>query len=94
MPLTRIWVKKDGPIAIFIQVATTPDEEAWEDCKRLLAELLDVAASSHRSELTEGYTISYGMQAPHDQGYLELISDSIFRQIAKEVAPWRLNIGR
>jgi len=53
-----------------------------------------VAARTYGAELSAGYTIQYGLEAPQDQEYLELMSDRVFKQIAQEVAPWRLNSGR
>jgi hypothetical protein len=92
--ITSIWVKRACPIEVFIQTAELPDEEAWQDCQRLMKELLDTAASSHAAHFSAGYAVRCGLQAPHDEGYVELISDGIFRQIANELAPWRLNKGR
>jgi hypothetical protein len=89
-----IWIKKGRQVHLFVHVAESPDEEDWEDFKRLAKELLDVAARNYRAELSAGYTIRYGLQAPPDQEYQELMSDSLFKQIAREVAPWRLNSGR
>jgi hypothetical protein len=89
-----IWVKKGGQVRFFIQVAELPGEEDWEDCQRLVKELLDVAAKSYGAELSGGYTIQYGLEVLQDQEYLELMSDRVFKQIAQEVAPWRLNSGR
>ncbi len=92
--IKSIWVKKEGQVRFFVQVAELPDEEDWEDCQRLVKELLDVAARTYGAELSAGYTIQYGLEAPQDQEYLELMSDRVFKQIAQEVAPWRLNSGR
>lgn len=89
-----IWGKKESQVHLLIQVSELPDEESWEDCQRLMKELLDVTARSYEAEFRAGYTIQHSLQAPQDQEYMELISDRIFKRIAEEVAPWRLESGR
>src|SRR5918993_5721885 len=70
--IESIWVKKGDQFHLFIQVAELPGEEEWEDFQRLAKELLDVAARNYRAELSAGYVIQRGLQAPQNREYLEL----------------------
>jgi hypothetical protein len=46
------------------------------------------------SKHTIRFTVQYGSAVPNDQGYQEMMSDRIFKKIAKRHAPWRLEHGR
>ena len=46
--------------------------------------------SKHKIE----YKIQNGLTVPQDDGYRELMSDRLFKKIAKKHAPWRLGAGQ
>ena len=87
--MQSIWIKESNTqLQFFVQAAGAPGEKEWEDCQRLVKEMVDVAVPN------ADHTIRYGSTVPQAEGYLELMSDGLFKRIAKEVAPWRLDIAR
>lgn len=92
--IEKIWAKRDEKINLFIQTATEPTEKSREDCKRLFEELLEVAARYHPDALDLARRYQFGLSPPTEVGYIEVMSDDIFRQIAEKHAPWRLEHGR
>jgi len=93
--IKSIWLKKgDGQVHFFIEAMNVPDEEQWESCQRHIGEMVDVAARFDEVAFSAGHTIQYGSLIPQDEGYLELMSDRQFKEIATKHAPWRLDSGR
>jgi hypothetical protein len=92
--IEKIWMKSDDKIQLFIQTSIEPDERKSEDCRRLFNELLDVAVRHHPTALSHARRYQFSLSPPTEEGYVEVMSDNIFRQIAEKHAPWRLERGR
>ena len=79
-----------GLCLAYVQVNRPPSQAEEDDCKRLLGEIFDAALAGTSMRLK----VVQGKQRPLAAGYQEAISGEIFKMIAKEVAPWRLDAGR
>ena len=90
--ITRIFVKEAGDktMTIYLQTSQQPSVEDWEDCQRMLQEILDAAFK----DTYDRYNMAYGRKRPKDGPYIEIMSPAIFKMIATEVAPHRLSAGR
>jgi hypothetical protein len=76
--------------AVHVEAARLPSQDEQDDCERLLGEIFDVvlAGTALRLEVTQD------KRPPTKPGYREAMSQAIFKTIAKDVAPWRLDAGR
>jgi hypothetical protein len=93
--IQRIWIKKgDRQVHFFVEAANAPDGQEWERCQRHVRMMVEEGARLNAEAIGNGHTIRYGTKVPLDEDYLELMSDRIFEQIAREHAPWRLSDGR
>jgi hypothetical protein len=89
--ITHIFVRRSGStLFLHVQTERGPSSEEWEDCQRLLGEILDAACE----DLSVRYEIARGTKPPSPDGYIEIMSDHLFKRIAADVAPWRLSAGR
>lgn len=87
--IRSLWIRQvNRRIEIFVEMASALADEEREDCLRLVKEMLDVAMPGL------GHAVAFGAKVPQGEDCLELMSDRLFQQIAKEVAPWRLRGGR
>jgi hypothetical protein len=87
----RIYMKSEaGCCVICIQSASKPADEEWDACCGLMNEILNMALDG-QATLQE---IVGQRDAPGSAELVEIMSPSIFREIAKEVDPSRLDIGR
>jgi hypothetical protein len=82
-----------------VQAAAAQDEKEWDDFHYLSGEvfkaverLLDELAPSSKHKIE--YRIQHGPTVPQDAGYRELMSDRVFKKLAKKHAPRRLRLGR
>jgi hypothetical protein len=90
-----IWLKRsDHLVQLFIKVASVPGEDEREDCDRLLGEVIEAGARYDAATFGGRHTIRYGYAVPAQEGFVELMSDRVFRAIARKRAPWRLRRGR
>ena len=97
--IQSIWVKdSNGELQFFVEATDEQDEKEWDDFDYLVREVLKAGErmldelapdSKHRVK----HTIQHGPTVPRDQGYQELMSDRVFKKIAKRLAPWRLENG-
>ena len=98
--IKSIWIRENNrQLQLFVETADEQDEKEWEDFDYLVREWLDVKEKlldeqepDLKHELR--YTVRHGSAVPEKRGYRELMSDRLFKKIAKEVAPSRLEIGR
>ncbi len=97
--IERLWIRKsNNQYQLFVQTAGTKDKESLDGFNYLVGEVfknmervLDELAPGAKHKIE--HTIQYGSDAPHDGEYQELMSDTVFRKIAKKHAPWRLEEG-
>ncbi len=95
-----IWIKEsNGEFQLFVEAATTPDEKERDDFDYLMREMFDEGEElldelEPSSKHTIRFTAEYGPSVPKDRGYREMMSDRMFKAIAKKRAPWRLDNGR
>ena len=98
--IKSIWIKEsDGQFHLFVEAITAQDDKEWNDFDYLAGEvfraverLLDELAPNSKHKIK--HTIQHGPSVPKDRGYRELMSDRVFKAIAKKHAPWRLEGGR
>lgn len=84
--LTHIFGRvKDGQVQLHFTPALAPEREA--QCVRLASEVIAVAFEGQSPVATFG-------PAPQDAGWVTLMSQDIFKALAQEGAPWRLEQGR
>jgi hypothetical protein len=98
--MESIWIREESALLqLFVQTAESQDEKEWDDLNYLLREMFDVKEkaldelepdSKHKIE----YLIEHGPSVPKDRGYRELMSDRLFKKLAKKYSPGRLEIGR
>lgn len=98
--IRSIWIKEaNGQFQLFVEASVTPDEKERDDFDYLIREILDEGEelldelepnSKHKIQSA----VEYGPAAPEHRGYQELMSERLFRMIAKRHAPWRLEDGR
>lgn len=74
--------------SVYVQADVRPSSMERDDCARLLGEIFDEVLAGTQIRLE----VICGKQTP--LGYREVLSQEIFKAIAKEVAPWRLDAGR
>src|SRR5215471_1197836 len=85
-----IWIKEgNGQLHLFVEAAATQNQREWDDFGYLIDEVIN-AGEDHKV----GHTVQHGPTVPQDRGYHELMSDRVFKKIAKKHAPWRLENGR
>jgi hypothetical protein len=81
--------KPDGCF-VHLHVNQLPDAKEQDACKRLLGDVLEVVLEGSGTPLT----VSFSKSSTAPNGFKEALSDDIFKMIAQEVAPWRLDVGR
>ena len=95
-----IWIKENqGQLQLFVEATAPQEDKEWDDFNyltgsvfRIAEELLDELEPASKHKIR--HTIQHGPSVPKDQGYRELMSDRVFKRIAKRDAPWRLENGR
>lgn len=95
-----IWIKEnEDQFDLFVETTTPQDDKEWDDFDYLAGrvfkvaeKLLDESAPDSKHEIK--HSIQHGSSVPKDGGYRELMSDRVFKMIAKRHAPWRLEDGR
>jgi len=99
--IQSIWIKesKKSEFQLFVEATATQDNKEWDDFDYLAGEvfkgverLLDESAPNSKHKIK--HTIQHGPSVPKDHEYRELMSDRVFKKIAKKHAPWRLDNGR
>jgi hypothetical protein len=98
--IRRLWIREsDGHFHLFVEMAAVPNKKTSDNVAHHIKRTLD-AVGQGLDELFPGpkhlmeHTIQYGRSVPRNHGYRVLMSDGVFKRIAKEVAPWRLEDGR
>ena len=95
-----IWIKENkDQFDLFVEATAPQDDKEWDDFDYLAGQVFKVAEklldeSAPDSKHKIKYTIQHGPSVPKDHGYRELMSDRVFKKIAKRDAPWRLENGR
>ncbi len=98
--IRRIWIKEsDGHFQLFLEVATVPNKQTSDNVAYHIERTLKAVGRGLDELFPDSkhlidHTIQYGRSVPRNQGYRVLMSDGVFKRIAKEVAPWRLEVGR
>jgi hypothetical protein len=95
-----VWIKESkGQIHLFVEATAAQDDKEWDDFDYLAGEvfkaverLLDKEEPHLRHKIK--YAIQRGAAVPKNDGYRELMSGRVFKRIAKQHAPWRLERGR
>jgi hypothetical protein len=83
--IQSVWIKESkGQFDLFVEATATQDEKEWDDFDYLAGQVFN-AGEKHKI---------HGSTVPKDRGYRELMSDRVFKAIAKKHAPWRLENGR
>jgi hypothetical protein len=89
--IERILVEcANNECCVFVQAPDNTSNDEWSDCDRLVREVLDLGLRAAGIS----YELAHGETLVDSRNYQEIMSDKIFRQIAAEVAPWRLDSGR
>jgi hypothetical protein len=97
--IESLWIRKNNDqYQLFVQTAGTKDKESLDGFNYLVGEVfknmeraLDELAPGAKHKIE--HTIQYGPSAPRDGEYQELMSDRVFKMIAKRHTPWRLDDG-
>ena len=76
--------------SVHVQAAHLPSPGEWDDCERLLGEVFGAVLAEANLHLN----LTHDKNPPARLGYQEVMSHDIFKMIAKDVAPWRLDAGR
>lgn len=79
-----------GLCTVVVQSVKSPPPPEWNDCVRLLAETFDALLE----DTDVRSAVKLDKAAEIHARYVEAMSEPIFRMIAKDVAPWRLDAGR
>jgi hypothetical protein len=83
----RIYLRMgEKSVEVYFECKREPPDEQWESCCYLIDEMLDVMFENDRLR-----DISWKLERPSNEEFVEIMSDSIFREIAKSLAPWRLS---
>lgn len=82
--------KNTNTPVIHIQTNKTPSTSDWEDLLRLINEIININSAKHQIQVK----VTHSNLPPIDKSFQEIMSNEIFKMIAKDVAPWRLDIGR
>jgi hypothetical protein len=89
--IDAIYIANDASdCSVHLQVAYLPPDDERDDCERLLREIFDTVLMDTKLRLA----LTQDKRLPARSGYHEAISQEIFKKIAKDVAPWRLDVGR
>jgi hypothetical protein len=98
--IESLWIRESGgQYQLFVQTGAQQDKEKLDGFDYLAGEIFKGAermldevepGSKHKIE----YTTHHGPAVPKDRGYRELMSESVFKKIASEHAPWRLESSR
>lgn len=70
----------------FVQSELRPSDEEWNDCCRLIYEILDIAFDGQAVH----QEVVWQPNMPESGDYLKIMTQSIFEEIAREVAPSQL----
>lgn len=91
-----IWIRRSGGRAYFhVQATDMPNDEEPEAFHDQIETMIDVAKEVDRASFRAAFTIRYSpRRVPRGVGYRILMSDRLFREIARRRAPWRLTDGR
>jgi hypothetical protein len=98
--IKSIWIKAGrDQFHLFVVATAEQGENEWDDFDYLAGAVFkSVERALDEREPTSKHKIEYtsqnGLTVPQDDGYRELMSDRVFKKIAKEHAPWRLENGR
>ena len=93
---TYRWIKRvlmhDGPtVCLYAQHAECPppDSDRMDACTKMFHEIFQAVYEQRKA-----LKVEYGFELPSGQGWEVLMSDEVFKRLATEVAPWRLEAGR
>ena len=98
--IQSIWIREsNGQYPLFVQMTEEQDEKEWDDLEYLVRERMagaerTLAKWEPGSEHTIEHIIKHGPTVPGNENHRELMSDRLFRMLAKRHAPWRLEEGR
>ena len=79
-----------GTVMLWIDCSEPPPASSVEACSAMFKEIFEVVYGGRSRELM----LEYRDAAPNSADFKMIMSDEIFKRLAKEVAPWRLNDGR
>lgn len=97
--IKSIWINEArGQFRLFVEATDEQDAKEWDDFDYLAGSVFkSVERALDEREPTSKHKIEYriqnGLTVPQDDGYRELMSDRVFKKIAKRIAPWRLDNG-
>lgn len=75
---------------VFVYAKQVQVDSEWNDCVRLLSEIFDEILQS-----PSDYSITADdRESSTSNNFIEIMSQPIFKTIAKQVAPWRLDADR
>ena len=92
---TYKWIQKvvmrDGQeVRIYVEHAkSSPDKSAIQSCTEMFQEVFQAVHEKRKTLMIE-----YGFDLPGGREWTILMSDDVFKRLATEVAPWRLEAGR
>jgi hypothetical protein len=98
--MRRIWIKEsNGHFQLFVEATAAPDKQTSDNVAYHVKEAFTAAEQKYDEWFPDSkhsfqHTIQYGRSAPPNPGYRVLMSDRVFKRVAKEIAPWRLERGR
>lgn len=89
--IDSIYLKSgENACVICVQSEVRPSDEEWNGCRRLINEILDIAFC----EKVIQQRIFWQQNKPEGSDYIEIMTPAIFEEIAREVDPSRLDVGR
>jgi hypothetical protein len=89
--IDAVYIASDATdCSVHVRVAHLPPDNERDDCERLLREIFDAVLMDTKLR----FAVTQDKRPPVRSGYQEAISQEIFKKIAKDIAPWRLEAGR
>lgn len=91
-----IWIRRSaGRVYFHIQTTDGLNGKEKEAFRDQIEALTNVAKGFDKASFRAGFTIRYSpRRVPRGMGYRIVMSDRVFREIARRRAPWRLDDGR
>jgi hypothetical protein len=93
--IKEMWVRYSGDRAhFFIHAPEMLSEDDRDHVRRNVEVMIEAGKELDRAVFRGGYEIRYGRRrVARGMGYRTLMSDRLFREIARKHAPWRLESG-
>ncbi len=93
--IKSVWIREGhGQFQLFVETTEPQDGREWDDFDYLVREMFEEGQKvlnrfEPQTKHEIKYAIQHGPTVPNRHGYRELMSDKVFKKIAKKHAPWR-----